>query len=162
MGTKNIKLCRFKNCPHKTKEIDIETEEFIHPEKSSAYYHKDCWGIKEDINKIKELWIENISDTVVFSNLIQVINTIIFKKHVSSEFLVFAMEYVIKNKIPLRYPNGLYYIIDNDKIKNSWNKKKNRQILKENQFYTGVKDEREPQFVIINKNHGFGSIFGGE
>lgn len=158
----NIKRCRFGRCLHETKDIDIEKEDYVKGDGASSFYHRDCKAVKDDIETVKMLWHDHISENVVFSQLTNIINRIIFDKHIPSEYLVFAMQYVIKYKKPLKHPPGLYYIIDDSAIKAAWAKHKAKQIVGNAKFEAKTDEKTEPVFSVKRKTQGFGDIFGGK
>ena len=93
-------------------------------------YHKSCYQTKNDILEIRDLFAENINKNVVFSSLMSVINNIIFRRGVTSDYLKFALNYYIQNKIPLNYPQGLYYVVQNKDVKTAYEKSKAESIKK--------------------------------
>ena len=73
MAKSNIRMCRYAQCNHSTKEINLDVDEYT--QKGKFYYHKDCYKAKingewkdektkQDLQTIKNLWIEHINDTV--------------------------------------------------------------------------------------------------
>lgn len=94
-------------------------------------YHKACYDTKNDILEIRDLFVEYINKNVVFSNLMAVINNIIFNKGISSDYLKFALKFYIQHKIPLNYPQGLYYVIQNKAVKTAYDKSKAEIIKKD-------------------------------
>jgi hypothetical protein len=48
------------------------------------------------------------------------INNIIVQKKVLPEFLLFTIEYIIRNKLPVNYPYGLYYKVADYRIKKAF------------------------------------------
>lgn len=85
-------------------------------------YHPQCNQTKNDIKEIAEIFKEKINHNVIYSQLYNVINNIIFNKCNTSGFLKFGLNYYINHKIPLNYPQGLYYVIQNKDVINAWNK----------------------------------------
>lgn len=165
----DIKICRYKYCKHKTKQIDITKEDY--KVKGSMYYHKDCYkskldgewkdeNTKKDLQLIKTLWYENISNTVVYSNLFSVLNNLL-DKGIPSDYMVFAMQYIIEHKLNLNYPGGFPYFIDRKEIKEAYQKKKLKGISKAT-FTATSSDDAEPKFSIPKKPSGFSSILGGK
>ena len=82
-------------------------------------------------------------------------------------YLYFALDYAISNKIPIRSPYGLHYLIDNATVKKAWEKKKATEIARK------IREEvesTEPEMPIVHnsfnysveRNIGFGGIFGGK
>ena len=75
----DIKTCRYEQCKHTTKDIDITCDEYV--AKGNMYYHKDCYkakingewkdkATKADLQLIKNLWLEHISKTVLNPNIL--------------------------------------------------------------------------------------------
>ena len=129
----------------------------------NRYFHPDCLKKRDDMETVKKLYFENISDTVVPAQLVKTSQNIVIGKNVDSEYLVFAMRYVIANKIQLNSPYGLHYIIDNYKIKQAWKDRKAKEEQKKVQEEIQKLDKKEEiTFTFVNKKkEGFESIFGG-
>lgn len=115
------------------------------------------------MEEVKKLYFENISSTVVPAQLVKTIQNIVFGKHIDSEYLLFAMKYVIACKIPLNSPYGLHYIVDNYKIKQAWQTvKANEEKRKVQEEAKKIEVKEEITFTFVNKKkEGFESIFGG-
>lgn len=105
--------CRYQHCLHETK--DIPKEEAVG--NGGFYYHADCYKEKQNKNKIVRIFIDNVNPEVSVPMLRRVINNIIHDKGISSEFLLFGLEYYINHKIGIKYPAGLYYVIENQDVK---------------------------------------------
>lgn len=166
----DIKKCRYPYCKHENKEIDISVEEY--KVSGKMYYHTDCYKAKiegewkdkqtkADLQLIKNLWIENISNTVVFSQLYHSLNDLL-QRGIESGYLVFVIQYCIKHQMNLRYPQGLKYYVDNKEIKDAYNKK-TRPVIKVSDFTAeeNVVNDEVPKFSVNKKPTGFKSILGG-
>ena len=116
----DIKTCRYAKCSHPDRKIDITKDSY--KVNGTMYYHSDCYKskknselkdeqTKKDLQYIKNQWILHINQTVVYSQLFQCLNDFI-SRGVSSEYLVFVLDYVIKNKMNLKYPLGFKYYVD--------------------------------------------------
>ena len=114
--------CDYKNCSEPLDDEIIKVK--------GRNYHKSCYQTKNDILEIRDLFAENINKNVVFSSLMSVINNIIFRRGVTSDYLKFALNYYIQNKIPLNYPQGLYYVVQNKDVKTAYEKSKAESIKK--------------------------------
>lgn len=114
--------CKYIHCRHESKDIDKEKAVLVG---KSSYYHKDCLMEKENIEEIMKLFQERINKNVVFSQLRRTINSIIYDKDISSEFLLFGLKYYISHKIPLNYPGGLYYVIQNKDVLKAYTARRN-------------------------------------
>ena len=155
MAKNNTVICRFKHCKHESKEIPREEAVRI----GNMYYHEDCARIKDNIALTMELFEKHINPNPVFVQLRAVINHIIFERNVDSDFLVFALKYYIEKRIPLRYPQGLYYVVQNQEAKDAFDKKMAEK-------YKNIKiDITETNEVTFEhrpvKQKGFGDILGG-
>lgn len=160
MSSKTYK-CAFKHCQHES--CDVPQDEAV--KVGNRYMHPDCAEKSEYIIKARDFYYENVSNTVVVKQLVSVINNLVVKKSIDPKYLYFALEYAVSNKISLRSPYGLHYLVDNNRIKDAWNKKKSAEIARK------IKEEAEE--IDINpvtknsfnystqKESGFGGIFRG-
>lgn len=156
-----IKKCRYSHCLHKDTAINIDSEEF--EKEGNAYYHKDCYQTKCDIQYIKTLWHDHIDSLVVYAQLTKILNRLIFENHVSSDYVVFAIQYCIDhpNSFKLQHPPGIKYILGNQKIKDAYTKSKTKAVSKAT-FSATQNDSTEPTFSVHKKPSGFSSILGGK
>lgn len=165
----DIKKCRYSHCKHDIKDIDISCDEYV--VKGSMYYHKDCYKAKlncewkdektkKDLVIIRDLWYENISKTVVYSQLYRILNDYI-ERGVESEYLVFVMRYCLDHKCKLNYPNGFKFYVDRQEIKDAYAKSKIQKI-DSSRFSIKDSEFEEPEDVktspLISKPKGFGDI----
>lgn len=148
----NVKvICKYANCLHNDREIEKENA----VKSGSAYYHKDCLQTRDDIKEIIRLFKEHINPNPVYAQLQSVIKNIIFIKGIQSDFLLFGLRYYIEHKIPLNYPQGLYYVIQNKDVANAYNKSKIKDVKKS----VEITEQTEVQFKHIpTKNSGFADI----
>ena len=117
MAMDNNKVrCSYQFCIHKTKELDISEA----AKKGDKFYHKDCLQTQDQIKEIINLFVEYINPNPVFSQLQSVIKNIVFYKGMGSNYLLFGLKYYIKNKIPLNYPQGLYYVVQNKDVRKAY------------------------------------------
>ena len=144
-------ICKYSNCLHSNREIEKENAVRV----GNADYHSDCFKTKEDIKEIVNLFKKHINPNPVYAQLQSVIKNIIFTKGIQSEFLLFGLRYYIEHKIPLRYPQGLYYVIQNKDVTNAYNKSKTKEIKKSIE----ITKQSENQFTHVPiKNNGFADI----
>jgi len=160
MSQEKVYKCAFKHCKHKNQDVlELDAEKV-----GNRYMHKDCAKTSLNINKVKDLYYEKISKTVVMKQLVSVINAIVFNKNIDAEYLFFALSYAISNKIPIRSPYGLHYLIDNKNIKSNWEKKQSQAIreeIEEEDFILPEVNKPTSFTFSIEKNTGFGGIFKG-
>lgn len=162
----DIKTCRYGQCKHTTKDIDITCDEYV--AKRNMYYHKDCYKAKingewkdevtkADLQLIKNLWLEHISKTVVYSQLFKMLNDFI-ARGVESEYLVFVMNYVIEHNLNLNYPAGFKYYVDKKEIRDAYSKKKLSAVIHNKNNFVAVDNDDSPKFSVSKKPKGFQSI----
>lgn len=155
--------CAFKHCQHKPCEVPQGEAVKV----GNRYMHKDCAEKSEYIQKTRDLYFEKVSNTVVMKQLVNVLNNLVIKKNVDPKFLYFAVDFAISNKIPIKSPYSLHYLVDNNRIKEMWNKKKAaevaNQIREEAENFEPAHQIMNNSFKYsINKDTGFGGIFGGK
>lgn len=148
--------CRYKYCLHDTTEMNKEDAVLV----GKAYYHEDCLRESENKKKVVELFHDHVNTNVVYAQLQAVIHNIIHTKKVDSEFLVFALQYYINHRIPLNYPQGLYYVVQNKDAKAAWEKLKVKEQKQEFVFDMDSAEETSFTYKPI-KTKGFGDILGG-
>lgn len=169
MRKTDIKTCRYEMCPCKT--IDITKDDYTLVGKS-MYYHTEClkkkrageWKdekTKSDLQYIKNQWVLHIDQTVVFSQLFRELNNLLVRG-ISSEYLVFVFDYVVKNKMPLRFPGGFKYFVNKKEIQDAYQKQKAKENKIDLNGFTAKDSDDTPSFNLHKKKFGFGSVFGGD
>ena len=144
-------ICKYSHCLHDNREIEKRKAIRV----GNSYYHSDCFKTKEDVKEIVNLFKAHINANPVYAQLQSVINNIIFVKKVQSDFLLFGLRYYIEHKIPLNYPQGLYYVIQNKDVANAYNKTKTKEIKKS----VEITEQTETEFKFVpTKNKGFSDI----
>ena len=168
---KTTRVCRYTFCSAESKTIDLETEEYV--EEDKKFYHKSCYEqmIKEreakkiveaDCRLIEDLWVKHISNTVNYGYLRKILNEYL-ERGVSSDYLVFAMQYVVSHKLSLRHPAGLRYIVDKIEIREAWKKQQAEKLAKQQKDFKPKRKSEPPQFVTQRQNKtGFGAIIEKE
>ena len=151
MRSSDTVMCKYANCLHDSKEINREDA----VKKGSSYYHADCLQTQKDIKEIIDLFKNKINPNPVYSQLQSVIKNIVFTKGLGSEFLLFGLRYYIEHKIPLNYPQGLYYVIQNKEMISSYNKQKAVAVKQS----VEIKEETDTSFTHVpTKTKGFADI----
>lgn len=153
--------CAFKHCQHES--CDIPQDKAV--KVGNRYMHSDCAENSRYIAKTRDLYYEKVSNTVVVKQLVSVINNIVIKKNIDSKYLYFALDFAISNKIQLKSPYGLHYLVDNNRIKGMWNKKKSAEIARQIREETDGKDTematKNSFKYYANSDVGFGGILKG-
>jgi len=110
--------CKYAKCLRSDKKVKAEDAVKV----GSSYYHQDCHTQLTQIKEIIDLFQKYINPNPVYAQLRKVINTIVFDKNIGSDLLLFGVKYYIEKKIPLNYPQGLYYVIQNKEMKSAYHK----------------------------------------
>lgn len=119
--------CSFSHCQHEGKIINAG-EEFVEIKKK--YYHSDCRKIMDDIKRIKAMYSDYVGiDKTNFAILSKTINNLIFDKKYETDYIIFALGRHIQERKFLRYPAGLYHIVENIMYKTSWDEKKSNSVI---------------------------------
>jgi len=159
--------CSYGKCQHSSKKMNVNADNVYYDKNSKRYYHKDCWKIKQDIILIQNIWREKVSKSVVNTALNRVLNKLIFENDCDPEFIIFALEDAIKRKA-INYPAGLYYLVDDKRLIQAWNKKVATEKMKKlgTDFSLSTEDKREANMGSTfkanrEKPSWFNSILGG-
>ena len=152
--SKDTVTCRFKNCMYEDKKLDKSEAIKV----GNNYYHKDCSEIKNNILEITDLFKKDINSNDIYSVLMKIINEIVFIRKIDSKFLLFGLKYYIQNKIPLNYPQGLYYVIQNKDLKKTYDKYIARQQIKSNKIIITEENDEINFDYKPSKIQGFGDI----
>lgn len=161
MAKQKIVKCRYSHCEHSSRELPREEAVQI----GKTFMHKDCAKKSQLIIDIRDFYYEHISNTVVMKNLVAVINNIVFKKHVDPEYLLYVLHYANDNRLEIKSPYSLHYLIDNARIKKSWNKKNEEKAIRKATHMANVEDDNikmpDKHFVTQQPcKSGFTGIFG--
>jgi len=107
--------CWYKNCPYNGKVKDEDALKV-----GKRRYHNECFDNLNNLKKIRELYYDHIDKTVIFNQLNKVIDNIINQKRISTDYLLYAIEYAIEEGIEVKYPASLFYLINNFKVRKSY------------------------------------------
>lgn len=171
-----IVRCRYPKCRnlHESNEL-LKNEAFW--DGKGRYYHPDCYHIMQTTITIRDLFCQKVNRLLTgpqVGQLISTIHNLVFKKGLDIDYVLFAVEYMIKNKPgKLRFPAGLYYTVQDKEILNAWNKIKEakiRQEMKEAFSDINVDDvgeigewtigEETPNTFKSNNNSRFSRVIG--
>ena len=160
MADKIVK-CAFKHCKCESRELSRDHAVHV----GNRYMHPECAEKSEYIAKIRDLYYEKVSSTVVVKQLVSVINNIVINKNVDPKFLYFALNYAISNRVPIKSPYGLHYIADNARIKDAWKRKQTAEIAKKIRVESSSPEksmmDSDTFKYTAQQTTGFGGILGG-
>lgn len=167
MAAKNIRKCRYYKCEINDCLIDTSVDDYVIDNK--RYYHRECFEKKKRgaektekerqlYSNFVDLWHDRIDVNVDYARLADEYNRLLKKKE-DPEYLFFALEYCINNRLNLHYPAGFHYFSERQDIRDAYARKKIAEMKKSAQPPIPVKEE--PKFTVKPiKPVGFGSIFG--
>ena len=174
MAKSDIRICPYVKCPFPDHQVDISTDSYVKT-KNNRYYHRQCFEEekkarqktkqeKADIALFLDLWNKHVSNTVNFGMLRKIINEYM-ERGVSSDYLLFCLQYVIANRMSLNYPNGFKYYVDRSEIKDAYNRRelqKQVRALEEKrkeQPSQPIGTSNAPHFAIQKQqNQGFEKV----
>ena len=151
--------CSYKYCKHESGDIPPGSAVKV----GKRHMHPDCATESETVANIRNYYYENVSNTVVMKNLVAVINNIIHKKGIEAEYLMFALRYAIENRISIKSPYGLHYLVDNSRIKSEWKKRQTAKMevkaLKAAEEKAAELEPMQNTFTYKpSQNMGFGGV----
>ena len=163
MADNRIRTCRFGDCKHEDREIYLDYEPYV--KAGNRFYHEDCYKklkakeqTSKDLQEFKQIWHDQISETVNYGYLIKILNQYI-RDGISSDYLLFCLKYVLYKGMNLNYPNGFKYYVDNGEIKEAYRKNRAKKKLKARQeAYKATVKPQEPSFWVADKPRGFQSV----
>lgn len=143
--------CAYQFCKHSGKD----KEKIILIEKDGKLYHEDCLHEQEVIKKIIDYFYRYINRDVNFPVLQSVLGNIVRKGNYPADKLLFGMRYYVNNKIPIHYPQGLYYVIKNSKVDQAYNEYTAHKASPK----VNIQENSDGRFTYNpSKQIGFGSI----
>ena len=119
-----IYKCYYKNCKYENR---VSEQDCI--KDGNKRYHPECLDEKNTLSEIRTFYLEKINSSEVIVLLNKAINEMIFKKNISPDFLLFTLKYIHSNNMKLNSIFGVYYYINNYKIKNEYKKSKNENKI---------------------------------
>ena len=154
-----IVKCRYGHCKHETRELPVEDAVLVG---KSAYYHKDCFQEKENIEKVLTMYMERVSPDVVVAELLKTINNIIYVKGIDSNYLLFALNHYLDRGAKLNYPQGLHYVVQGKREKEAYQQMIEKKMKTEQQKVGfEIKETTEDKFEYKpHQQTGFGAILG--
>lgn len=150
----NKRKCRATHCLHETKDF-LPDDDIV--EVGNCGYHRDCYNTISDIKEVIDIFSTKINKYVVFSELRKVINNIVYTRGIESGMLLFGIKYYVERCIPLNYPQGLYYVVQNKNVQEQYQKMKAEQKIQGYKFEAAV-DEPKPFTYKSSKAKSFSDV----
>lgn len=168
--------CKYPKCKFLHEKTELLREEAVKGGKGSSYYHPDCYYTMQTVCAIRDKFYQEVNPLLTgkqIGQLVSIINNLVFMKKVSVDYILFAVEYYIKNKPgALKFPAGISYIIQDKDVEAAWKKEqsakisaeireqRNRSLATTNDVTEiGIWDSSEEQFTYTpSKSRGFADI----
>lgn len=115
-------VCSYSHCLHNGEKVK-QSESVVVGRK---HYHWDCAATKQELEDIRNTYIEKIDEDASFPILSKVLNDLVFKYDIDIDFLKFAVNYYADYKVKVKSPFTLLYLRKNDYMKKKWEKSKGR------------------------------------
>lgn len=147
------KKCGSSHCLHESKEF-MDNDEIVTVGNKS--YHADCYKVQNEISRVCDLFYQKINSNIVFGSLRKIVNEIVYERGIQPDLLYFGINYYINNHIPLNYPAGLYYVIQNKKMMEAYNKAKVKKL--NYKFEVETDADNKYKYNPKTSNSGFNSI----
>lgn len=136
--------CGWTHCPYNK---IIKPNEDI-KKIGNRYYHAFCSHQKETIEEIVTMFVEQVNGDIVFTTLRGVVNTLIFKQEYDCDYVLYSIRYAVNHpEMKLTYPQGLYRVVKDKSVSQSWAKLKADKSLKEE------KEKQKDNPIEIEEHH---------
>lgn len=115
-------VCSYKHCLHYGEKVKASEAVVI----GRKYYHWDCAATKQEIEDIRNTYIEKVDNDVSFPILSKVLNDLIFKYDMEIDYIRFAVNYYGDYKVKVKSPFTLLYLRKNEIMRKKWKKSRGR------------------------------------
>lgn len=115
-------VCAYKHCLYHGEKVKSSEAVVI----GKKHYHWDCAATKQEIEEIRNTYIERIDNEAKFPILSKVLNDLVFKYDVDIDYIRFAINYYADYKTKVKSPFALLYLRNNDFMKKKWEKSRGR------------------------------------
>lgn len=158
MKDNSKKKCSYSHCKHKGDHVYTDSDDCV--EENGKFYHKDCFREKNAIAEIIDFWYREIDEDVVFNQLRRTIDKLVYSRGIDAGFILFAIK---KKAKYLHYPAGIFYAVDDKRLKTEWRIASEAEKLKEVKTASAKVAKMEPAFQYVEKEKPkWGTdIFGG-
>ena len=85
-------------------------------------YHEDCLKTSETIKLIKDTYLEKMNSEENPVTILSVINTLVFKKGMDVEYILFCLEEMCNKEVKFKAPYTMHYFDKNLIMKEKWRK----------------------------------------
>ena len=144
--------CRYPKCSKLHETTELKKEDAVKGGGKKSYYHPDCWHTLQTINKIRDLFFERINPLMTgkqIGMLVATINNMVFDKKIDVNFILFSLQYFIKNKPDkLQQIYGIHYIVQDKDVIAAWKKEKENRLREK--IKTEIKKQEDDLGEIVD------------
>lgn len=115
-------VCAYKHCLHHGEKVKASESVVI----GRKHYHWDCAATKQEIEEIRNTYIEKVDRDASFPILSKVLNDLVFKYDLEIDYIRFAVNYYGDYKANIKSPFTLLYLRKNQFMRKKWKKSKRR------------------------------------
>ena len=147
MAKSNNKLvhCRYPKCKFLHETTELNKDDAVCGDGKNSYYHPDCYHTMRTVNYIRDTFVKQVNPMLTgpqIGQLVSIVNNMIFSKGIDANYILFALQFFIKNKPgALKYPGGIAYIVQNRDVEEAW--KKAQRIKLQAEIREKQKEEME-------------------
>lgn len=109
-------ICAYKHCLHHGEKVKSSEAVIV----GKKYYHWDCAAMRQELDAMKQTYLEQIDSNTSYPLLSKVINDLIFKYKLDPDYVKFAIDYYAKFHIKIKSPFTLLYLRRNPYIEERW------------------------------------------
>lgn len=124
--------CRYPKCHFLHETTELKKDDAVQVGSKNSYYHPDCYHTMKTVMEIKDVFCRDVNTTLTGSQvgqLVSIVNNMVFSKHIDVDYILFALNWFIKNKPnSLKYPGGISYIVQNRDVEAAWKKEQSRKL----------------------------------
>lgn len=117
--------CNYKHCKYEGRVAKNEAVK-----DGGRYYHSECLDERRDKQKIIDLYYKYYESKEPMQLVNKTINTIVNDKSINSEFVLYVLCQLIRNKTPMKSINALHYFAVNDDMKVDYEKMKALEMMR--------------------------------
>ena len=166
--------CAYAHCFCRDLPLTKETSQ-VKSNTKNQRYHNDCLKVSMNLIEFKNVWQSGVNKAENWTRLTMILNRLVFTPNEDyydfckmsvverSEYMLFALRYIISHKFNLNYPEGFKFYIPNDEIMKAYESKVHpKQKPKDIE----VTPEMSNETTFVHKTNNkprvrFGNLFGG-
>ena len=115
--------CAYKHCVYGGKIL--ESDAYVNV--NGKLFHNDCLMERDEIFKAVSFYLQNFNLKENRGTVTRVIQTLVYSKKLSTDFVMFMLTYIKDHGKPLNKPMGLYGYATNATIRNAYYAYKRKQ-----------------------------------